>query len=1266
MADGSVKIDITADDSDIKKKLSETEEGFDGLGEKQKETQKETEKTANKYKELTETIEKQEKGIAELREEYVQAAVNFGENSKEAQSLKEKFSSLNDELTENKKKLKNAADGLDDLGDSAKKPEKGFKLLDGVISSFVGTSLNDLAGKALEIIGNLAALSEETREYREDMAKLEAGFKSAGHSTETAQKAYDGFYKLLGESDRSVEAVNHLAELTTNTEEVAKWTDIAAGVTAKFGDSLPIEGLTEAANETAKVGAVTGPLADALNWAGISEDAFNEKLAACNSEQERATLITNTLSAEYQAAAAEYNALTASTQAAREATNRMEQAQANLGAAMEPLTTAWTNIKASALEWTADAFSAAESTDILTESQRAGVTAAHEAAEAYRETKTAVHEMALAQVSDVDYATNYLLPQLQEIVDANGNVKQGYEERAAFILGQMNSAWGTEYTRVSEIIGKNGELKQSVLDVIEAKKAQILLSAQEEDYKKAVENVTAAEKAWIEQAQAKAKAYEDVKAAEEELTRVMEEEKDERGIMAGLDTANAQANLAEKKRILEEQTEAYNLADADIKGYYADIDSYQHASTLLMEGKTAEAISYLNNLSAGYKTTTGNVQSSTEEQMAILEQQAIDTGVKAVLMRENYEKGVAGVTEAMVKTAEEAAATAKTEFEKIGGQIGDGIGVGAESKKPGLITKIKNIVAALKRAAEEEADINSPAKEFAWIGEMLMAGLEQGIDENAEKPIEATETVMNKMKELAEDRARQQIKTIAACNDECNQEIAKHNEERLKLDENVTAKLIEIDEKYAEDKAAKNKQLVKLDEKLAEDKKRKGADLAKLDKEYKEQKAELNADLLKLEKDYNKNVLKVNTEYDLAVERENERHVQALEKIEEEKHDIISSKMQELVTLGETYKENTKKLWEELEKSVTDLQANYDNQLASRTKSIADSLNLWSEATKNAPSIHTLTNNLKSQVSVLESYNEAIATLESRNVSEAFIQQLKELGVGSTGEIQTIARMTDKQLEKYVALWEEKNELARNAALEELEPLKAETETKIQELTDAAMLKYAEMRAKFKEDGALLAEELKQDMIAAGLAGYEEIQGQIDTYTEAGADLMDGVVLGVVKQSPILSEAVTTAVNRAIAAAKAAAGIASPSKVMKKEVGANLAEGVKVGWADKIANIKDKMAIDMQGITTRIKAVVSAENARMAQGVGVRDTGFTEVAQAVGMQTAGINSLASEYRKGSNTQITVPLILDSRELGHAIIDLGSIESERLGTNVVFG
>lgn len=253
-------------------------------------------------------------------------------------------------LDEVEDKAKDAGEGLEELGDKAKDTGKDLDAMDVAAGNLIANGLTALVGALANAVGSLMALADETREFREDMAKLETAFTTAGHTTETSSKAYKDFYAILGESDRSVEAVNHLAELTKSEEEVAKWSTIAAGVTAKFGDSLPIEGLTEAANHTAKLGEVQGPLADALEWIGITTEDFNKQLAKCNTEEERATLITETLNNKYQAAADEYNELTKSTQDARRATSDMEDAQADLGATIEPLTTAWTRLKVQALE----------------------------------------------------------------------------------------------------------------------------------------------------------------------------------------------------------------------------------------------------------------------------------------------------------------------------------------------------------------------------------------------------------------------------------------------------------------------------------------------------------------------------------------------------------------------------------------------------------------------------------------------------------------------------------------------------------------------------------------------------------------------------------------------------------------------------------------------------------------------------------------------------------------------------------------------------
>lgn len=186
----------------------------------------------------------------------------------------------------------------------------------------------------------LVAVAENTREYRNEMGKLETAFQSADLTTKAAYDTYRALNGVLGDTGQSVEAANHLAKLCTTESELATWTDICTGVYAQFGASLPIEGLTEAANETAKTGALTGGLADALNWAGVNEDAFQASLDKCSSEQERQALITNTLNGLYSESAEMYRELNGEVIAANEAQDKWNTAISAVGGAVEPFVTA--------------------------------------------------------------------------------------------------------------------------------------------------------------------------------------------------------------------------------------------------------------------------------------------------------------------------------------------------------------------------------------------------------------------------------------------------------------------------------------------------------------------------------------------------------------------------------------------------------------------------------------------------------------------------------------------------------------------------------------------------------------------------------------------------------------------------------------------------------------------------------------------------------------------------------------------------------------
>lgn len=247
--------------------------------------------------------------------------------------------------------VKDAESALNGLGDTADSTNEKMGGLSGVVSGAadklglmdiaaggaaftIGQKLVEAAMAAVDWIWNL---DEATEEYREAMGKLNTAFEAAGYGPEAAMEAYEGFYKILGDTDTATEASQLLAQLADSEEDLAKWTEIAAGVYGTFGDSLPIEGLIEAANETAKTGKATGVLADALNWVGMSEDEFNEALAKTSDEGERAQLIMNNLGLAYEDAADSFYKNNEALIETRENQAQLEAVQAQLGESVADL-----------------------------------------------------------------------------------------------------------------------------------------------------------------------------------------------------------------------------------------------------------------------------------------------------------------------------------------------------------------------------------------------------------------------------------------------------------------------------------------------------------------------------------------------------------------------------------------------------------------------------------------------------------------------------------------------------------------------------------------------------------------------------------------------------------------------------------------------------------------------------------------------------------------------------------------------------------------
>lgn len=301
--------------------------------------------------------EKQRSGVALTEREQAQysslkAQIAICENQLE--SYADDLKSVSREAEASKSGLYQFGQTIQDNSDKLAKAGKGLETAGKTITGAVG-------GAATALVG-LASSQEENIEQTH---QLDAAWKDAGGTSEQARNSYTLFYKLLGEEDTATEAAQNLSRLTTNQQELDQWTNIAAGSFSKFGDALPLENLVEASQETAHTGTVTGGLADALNWATASneqwsatlsgnqaaqqafndqidqgatkEDAFNAALAACGSEQERSTLITQTLDGLYGDIGQTYQETNKTMLDTREQQAQLNQKMAEAGEAAMPL-----------------------------------------------------------------------------------------------------------------------------------------------------------------------------------------------------------------------------------------------------------------------------------------------------------------------------------------------------------------------------------------------------------------------------------------------------------------------------------------------------------------------------------------------------------------------------------------------------------------------------------------------------------------------------------------------------------------------------------------------------------------------------------------------------------------------------------------------------------------------------------------------------------------------------------------------------------------
>lgn len=376
-----------------------------------------------------------------------QAAQDSGDASEEIGELSDAADDLGDAA-------ENAGDGTKDLGESARDSGDGFSVLDGAVATFIGNGLTALVSAIGDAISTFAELSESTQEYRENMSKLYTATSAAGMDADYITQAYSQLYGVLGDETATTTTISNFEKLGVSMQDMDSLLDSATGIWAVYGDSIPLDGLAESVNETAKVGQITGTMADAINWASASndtwtnalsgnaaalsafqsgvsqgmsaEDAFNEALAACGDEQERQQLIISTLNGLYADSAETYRENNASIIDAREATVNYQDAVAGVGAAMEPLQSTMTNFKANLISGVSPALQE------LSDAFMDVITGADGAEEGIASAVTGLVDTVSSMASD-------LLPQLLEMgTQILGGIMQGLAQSTPTLMATVS------------------------------------------------------------------------------------------------------------------------------------------------------------------------------------------------------------------------------------------------------------------------------------------------------------------------------------------------------------------------------------------------------------------------------------------------------------------------------------------------------------------------------------------------------------------------------------------------------------------------------------------------------------------------------------------------------------------------------------------------------------------------------------------------------------------------------------------------------------
>ena len=363
---------------------------------------------------------------------------------------------------------------------------------------------------------------------------------------------------------------------------------------------------------------------------------------------------------------------------------------------------------------------AMEATYGLNDAEKELISKIQEETAAIKEAKDARTEANKKIEAEIGHSQN-LWDELKNIVDENGKIKKGYEERAAVITGLLSKALGEEIKIVDGQIQKYDELKGKIEDVIRTKRAEALLEANRADYDAAVAKSSEAYATYRKQ-------LEETNATREKLSKAEAEAKELRAVNDLY--VEAQKKVATLTKKYEDQSSALSDAESNYFSYASMIENYEGVMAAMASGDVDALSQALDRLSNNFLTTG----TATKE---MLENQLNDFKEQYKYMKEAVDQGMPGVSKAQVEATGKLVQDAERELEKLspsakkqGEKSGKSHAEGLESTKGDNKTAGKKVavdtVAGLESSDTEKSGAKKGNEYAAGVSSTEKAGLTAG------------------------------------------------------------------------------------------------------------------------------------------------------------------------------------------------------------------------------------------------------------------------------------------------------------------------------------------------------------------------------------------------------------------------------------------------------------------------------------------------------------------------------------------------------------